>query len=70
MYLPTFSLTYPDGSANHYRLHRDRVEFQLGDGTWRILEDVDIRFHFVLHTEVAKWLQRQINHTRQTGFMG
>jgi hypothetical protein len=66
-YLPTLRLTYPDGCASDYRFHESRVEFLTGDGTWRILEDADIRFHFALHTEVAKWLQREAENANRTG---
>src|SRR5258707_11721973 len=57
-------LNFPDGRANEYRFHQNRAEFLTGDGTWRILEEADIQLHFALHTEVAKWLQRDRKSTR------
>lgn len=55
-YLPTLTLNFPGGASNAYRIHEDRVEFQTGDGTWRVLSAEDIQLHLVLHTEVSKWL--------------
>jgi len=37
---------------------RDCLEFQQCDGTWRILDEQDVQFHFWLHIEVSKWLLR------------
>ena len=55
-YLPTLTLNFPGGMTNAYRLREGCVEFQVGDGTWRILDDDDVQLHFLLHTEVSKWL--------------
>jgi len=55
-YLPTFKLTFPGGVTNAYRIRNAHVEFQIGDGTWRILDDEHVQLHFILHTEVSKWL--------------
>jgi hypothetical protein len=55
-YLPTLTLNFPGGMKNAYRIRRSCVEFQNGDGMWRILEAEDVQLHFVLHTEVSKWL--------------
>jgi len=52
----TLTLNFPGGMTNAYRIHKARVEFQRGDGTWRILDDEDVQLHFLLHTEVSKWL--------------
>ena len=57
-YLPSLTLKFPGGATNAYRIREYRVEFQTGDGTWRILEEEDLQLHFVLHTEVSKWLLR------------
>ena len=63
-YLPTLLLNFPGGMTNTYRIRNSRVEFQTGDGTWRILDDEDVQLHFSLHTEVSKWLRQY-----QTEFM-
>jgi hypothetical protein len=55
-YLPTLTLNFPGGMKNAYRIRQNCVEFQKDDGTWRILEPEDVHLHFVLHTEVSKWL--------------
>lgn len=55
-YLPTLMLTFPGGASNAYRIRDSRVEFQTGDGTWRVLTAEDVQLHLVLHTEVSKWL--------------
>ena len=55
-YLPTLTLNFPGGGMNAYRINESRVEFQTGDGTWRVLDDDDVQLHFLLHTEVSKWL--------------
>ena len=57
-YLPTLTLNFAGGVTNAYRIRERRVEFQKGDGKWRILDDEDVQLHFVLHTEVSKWLLR------------
>ena len=57
-YLPTLTLNFPGGMTNAYRIRNNRVEFQRGDGTWRILDEEDVQLHFSLHTEVSKWLLR------------
>lgn len=57
-YLPTLTLNFSGGMTNAYRIRNNRVEFQRGDGTWRILDEEDVQFHFSLHTEVSKWLLR------------
>jgi hypothetical protein len=58
-YLPSLRLSFPGGAFNDYRLHENQIEFRKGDGMWRILGEADLQLHFVLHTEVAKWLQRE-----------
>ena len=55
-YLPTLTLNFPGGTTNAYRIRENHVEFHTGDGTWRVLNDEDVQLHFVLHTEVSKWL--------------
>lgn len=56
--LPTLRINFPSGAFNEYRLIDDEVEFHTGDGTWRILAESDLWLHFVLHTQIATWLQR------------
>ena len=55
-YLPTLTLNFPGGMKNAYRIRQKHVEFQAGDGTWRILAEEDLQLHFALHTEVSSWL--------------
>ena len=57
-YLPTLTLNFSSGATNAYRIRENHVEFQTGDGTWRILSSEDVQLHLVLHTEVSKWLLR------------
>jgi hypothetical protein len=57
-YLPTLTLNFPGGMTNVYRIRESCVEFQTGDGTWRMLQEEDVQLHFVLHTEVSRWLLR------------
>lgn len=52
-------LNFPSGTFNEYRLNQNQVEFRTGDGTWRILAKEDLQLHFALHTQVARWLQRE-----------
>lgn len=67
-YLPTLTLNFSGGTTNSYRLRENHIEFQTGDGTWRILDSDDVQLHFLLHTEVAKWLLQHMTemnpHTR------
>jgi hypothetical protein len=35
------------------------VEFRANHGAWLALDEPDLQLHFVLNTEVAKWLQRR-----------
>jgi hypothetical protein len=65
-YLP-FPPELPDGTSNEYRLRQNQIEFLTSDGTWRILSDEDIQLHYILHTEVAKWLMRESGNARRTG---
>lgn len=55
--LPSLHLTFAGGGFNEYRVRQGCVEFRTNHGAWRLLEDGDVEFHLVLHTEVAKWLQ-------------
>ena len=57
--LPTFRLNFSDDDFNEYRLRQGFVEFRASHGEWRILGEDEVRLHYVLHTEVAKWLKRQ-----------
>jgi hypothetical protein len=68
-YLPTLRLSFPDGAFSEYRLRENRPEFLTSNGTWRILDEGDVRLHFILHTEVAKWLIRESANASRTGAM-
>jgi len=57
--LPSLRLNFPSGDFNEYRFRQGCVEFRANDGAWRLLNEADIRLHFVLHTEVANWLRRE-----------
>jgi hypothetical protein len=57
--LPSLCLTFSGGDSNEYRLRQGCVEFRLNEGAWRLLEECDVQLHFVLHTQVAKWLKKQ-----------
>ena len=62
--LPSFRLTFAGEEFNEYRFRQGRVEFRTDRGVWRLLEDDDVQFHLVLHTEVAKWL---LKHSAEKG---
>jgi hypothetical protein len=66
-YLPTLRLSFPGGVFNDYRLRQSQVEFLTGDGTWRPLDETDVQLHFVLHTEVARWLMKESANADRTG---
>lgn len=55
--LPSLHLAFAGGGFNEYRVRQGCVEFRTNHGGWRLLEDCDVEFHLVLHTEVANWLQ-------------
>jgi hypothetical protein len=55
--LPSLCLSFPDGDSNEYRLRQGCVEFRSKHGAWRVLDESDVQLHFVLHTDVALWLQ-------------
>ena len=55
------------GDFNEYRFRQGCVEFRTNDGAWRLLDEADIRLHFVLHTDVAKWLRRESADAYRTG---
>lgn len=57
--LPTLLLTFAAGDSNEYRVRQGCVEFRANHGAWRALTDSDLHLHFVLNTEVAKWLQKR-----------
>jgi hypothetical protein len=57
--LPSLHLNFPNGDFNEYRLRQGCVEFRADHGDWRLLSEGDIRLHFVLHTDVAKWLRKK-----------
>ena len=66
-YLPTLQLRFPGAISNDYRLREGRVEFRLGNNTWRPLDEADLQLHFVLRTEVSKWLLRVSANAHRTG---
>jgi len=68
--LPSLHLTFSKGVFNEYHLRQGCVEFRTSHGEWRVLDEADVQTHFVLHTPVAKWLQRQKERTLNTGFVG
>src|SRR2546423_11404117 len=54
------TLTSPElRRSDEYRLRENRLEFLKGDGTWRILGSEEVRFHWLLRTEVVIWLLTQ-----------
>ena len=55
--LPTLLLTFPGGDSNEYRVRQGCVEFRANHGGWIVVDEPDLHLHFVLNTEVAKWLQ-------------
>ena len=55
-YLPTLSLNFSESLTNIYRIHENHIEFQVNGGEWRVLAEEEVQLHFVLHTEVSKWL--------------
>ena len=57
--LPTLLLTFPGGDSSEYRMRQGNVEFRANHGAWQVLSESDVRLHFVLGTEVAKWLQQR-----------
>lgn len=69
-YLPTLRLSFPGGASNSYRIRENRVEFQINDGSWRVLDDEDVRLHFLLKTEVARWLLRESRTANRMGTGG
>ena len=56
--LPVLRLTFPTGDPNKYRVRQGRVEFRPDERSWRLLDAAEVKLHFVLDTEVAKWLQK------------
>jgi hypothetical protein len=57
--LPTFRLNFSGDDFNEYRLCQGCVEFRANHGAWRILGEDEVHLHYVLHTEVGKWLKSQ-----------
>ncbi len=57
--LPSLHLAFAGGDFNEYRVRQGYVEFRANHGAWHLLEECDVEFHFVLSTEVAKWLQNK-----------
>lgn len=55
--LPVLRLTFPTGDPNEYRVRQGRVEFRQDERAWRLLDVAEVKLHFALDTEVAKWLQ-------------
>lgn len=55
-YLPTLALHFPSGVTNVYRIRERSVEFSTQNGAWRALDADDMQLHYLLKTEVSKWL--------------
>ena len=55
--LPSLLLNFSGGDSNEYRVRQGCVEFRANHGAWRVVDEPDLHLHFVLNTEVAKWLQ-------------
>lgn len=66
-YLPSLRLNFSGGESNEYRLRGSEVDFRGSHGTWRVLGDDEVQLHFVLHTEVAKWLTKVAGNATRTG---
>jgi hypothetical protein len=66
-YLPYLRLSFPGDAVNEYRLRDSQIEFRNGNGTWRVLAKEDVQLHFVLHTEVAKWLEEKGGNAGRIG---
>jgi hypothetical protein len=66
-YLPSLRLNFPGGASNEYRLRGHEVDFRGNAGSWRILGEDEVQLHFVLHTEVAKWLMKVSGNAKRTG---
>jgi hypothetical protein len=60
-----------DGTpGNEYRIEHSSVEFRTlnangepnghSNGKWRALDNDEIQLHFVLHTPVAEWLDKNL----------
>jgi len=45
--LPALRLNFSRGDFNEYRFRQGCVEFRTNDGPWRLLDEADIRLHFV-----------------------
>ena len=55
--LPSLLLTFPGGDSNEYRVRQGCVEFRVNYAAWSVLTESDLHLHFMLNTEVAKWLR-------------
>jgi len=66
-YMPSLRLSFPGGVFNDYRLNQDQVEFRTNAGAWRTLDADDIQLHYLLRTEVAKWLVKETVNAQRTG---
>ena len=64
--LPSLRLTFSGGDINEYRLRQGFLEFRANHGAWRLLDEGDVQFHIVLHTEVAKWLLKESRNVDRT----
>jgi hypothetical protein len=66
-YLPSLRLNFPGGASNEYRVRGGEVDFRGSAGSWRVLGEDEVQLHFVLHTEVAKWLMKVSVNASRTG---
>jgi len=62
--LPSLHLAFAGGGFNEYRVRQGYVEFRANQGAWRLLEECDVEFHFVLHTEVAQVAPEELNQRK------
>src|SRR5207249_974366 len=66
-YMPSLRLSFPAGIFNDYRLNRNQVELRTGNGAWRTLDEGDIQLHHAFHTEVSRWLVKELGNPSRTG---
>ena len=67
-YVPMLRLGFSGGAVNEYRLNTNQqVEFRVSEGQWRVLDSAEVELHYVLHTEVSKWLGSVLANAERTG---
>lgn len=66
--LPDLRLSFPGDAVNEYHLRDSQIEFRNGDGNLAcVLAKGDVQLYFVLHTEVAKWLEENGGNDSRIG---